>query len=327
MKEIFTSIIYLWKNFSLKDLLDIFIVSLLNLGVIYFVLRTYKWKIFFLILVLLSLYYLINFLNLTLSLLYFSYFLSFGVLIILIIFQKEIRKFVENLDISFIRKNRVLRDEIVTEEIIKALDYFSQNKLGCLIVFKNKNELKDKVHNGIVLHSHISAELLISIFQKNSPLHDGAVIIDGDKIKLAAAVLPLSDKILKNVPMGTRHRAGLGITEESDAFSIIVSEETGELSYAKNGGIKFNVSYDFVRDKLLNYYSTNGFREKTFFKRIIDFQTLTSSLIIAIIFSLFLWTLVNYPKIKIQKITYFPVNFKKLKENYSISYITSDRIQ
>ncbi len=327
MNDFLLSILYLWKNLTLKDILDIFLTFIFNFLIIYFVFRTYIWRIFFLVSILILVSYTIKLFNLTLSNIYFTYFLSFGVLIIIIIFQKEIRRFIENFDISFFKKSKIFKNELIIEEIIRALKYFSENKIGCLLVFKNKEELKDKVHDGIILNSNISAELLISIFQKNSPLHDGAVIIEKDKIKLASVVLPLSHKFLNKNKIGTRHRAGLGITEESDAFSIIVSEETGKISFAENKEINFDVSLNFIEEKLLNYYLKNNKNEKNILRKIFDVKVALSSLIIALIFSFSFWTLINYQKVKIQKIVYLPVNFKNLKEGYYISYLSSEKIK
>lgn len=328
MKEIILSILYLWKSLEIKDLLDIFIVFLFNFFIIYFIFRSYAWRILGLIFGLIGLYYLIKIFNLPLANIYFNYLLSFGVLITIIIFQKEIRRFIENLNLRFFRKSKTLKNEVIVENIIKALEYFFQNKIGCLLVFKNKDDLQEKIHNGVIIHGHLTTELLISIFQKNSPLHDGATIIDQDRIKLSSAILPLSNQKLKNSNKGTRHRAGLGITEESDAFSIIVSEETGEISYAENGKIIFNVSLEFIKEKLLNYYKTAiNFNNQKLFGKIFNLKIIAPSLILATFLSFSLWTIINIQKVKIQKIIYVPVNFKNLKENLYINYLSTEKVK
>jgi diadenylate cyclase len=162
---------------------------------------------------------------------------------LVVIFQPELRRGLE-----YIGRNHVLRsqfpgmdkDEAKTTAtaIIKAVDSFSQNKIGALIVFEQEIALNDFAETGTIIDAEITTEMLGNIFYFGAPLHDGAVIVRGSRINAAACVLPLTRKKDLSADLGTRHRAGIGITEVSDALAVIVSEETGVISTAKDGQIK-----------------------------------------------------------------------------------------
>jgi len=149
--------------------------------------------------------------------------------------------------------------ERIINDILSAINYLSQQKIGSIIVFEKLNNLDSLVEGGKLLNSEINHELLISIFSKNSPLHDGAVIIKKDKIKFASVHLPLADDYEFDPKAGTRHRAGLGISQVCDATVIIISEENGFVSIAKDGKINYNVSEKEILEELKN--TTNLTRE------------------------------------------------------------------
>ena len=135
--------------------------------------------------------------------------------------------------------------------MINALDYLRKNSIGALLTIERDNSLNDYIQKSKKLYADISSDLLISIFFPNNPLHDGGVIIQGDKITSARAVFPTSEnaKVVKR--LGTRHRAALGISEITDCISLIVSEETGRISMAINGDLSYNLTLDDVRIILL----------------------------------------------------------------------------
>ena len=135
-------------------------------------------------------------------------------------------------------------------EIIKACFEMGKNKTGALIVIEKEDSLTDYERTGIMLDSVISSQLLINIFEHNTPLHDGAVIVRGNRIVSATCYLPLSDNMELSKELGTRHRAGVGISEVTDSLTLIVSEETGRISIAFEGELYRNVDADFVREKL-----------------------------------------------------------------------------
>ena len=187
--------------------------------------------------------------------------------ILVVIFQPELRRFLGKLgtkrtifrgaihlfDISFLSQNSI-------EEIVKSIDALSKNKIGALIVIEREISLEPFLETGIKLGGHISSELLITIFTPPSLLHDGAVIVKNDEIIGARVILPLTQNLIISKDFGTRHRAGIGITEETDAISLIVSERDGRISLAVSGKITTNLTPSEVREMLLVMCKTR--REK-----------------------------------------------------------------
>jgi diadenylate cyclase len=176
---------------------------------------------------------------------------TFGVLAIIIIFQPELRRALEQLGRGrLFSRSPQLDEQTVTKaigDIVKAVNYLSKRRIGALIVIEKETGLADYIETGIDISAVISSELLINIFIPNTPLHDGAVIIRKDHIMAAGCYLPLSENPFISKELGTRHRAGIGMSEVSDAVSIIVSEETGHVSIAVNG----TVDRDMKEEKLI----------------------------------------------------------------------------
>lgn len=185
-----------------------------------------------------------------------NYVIMWGPLALIIIFQPEIRNVLEQLGRSqLLGRHKILtvdeREKLVYE-ISQAIEYLRKNRIGALIVLERDNSLNDYINKSKKIYADISSELLISIFFPNNPLHDGGVIIQGDKITSAGAVFPTSDNVRISKRLGTRHRAALGISEEMDSISLVVSEETGRLSIAIGGELFYNLSIDEVKLKLLD---------------------------------------------------------------------------
>ena len=185
-----------------------------------------------------------------------NYVIMWGPLALIIIFQPEIRNVLEQLGRSqLLGRHKILtvdeREKLVYE-ISQAVEYLRKNRIGALIVLERDNSLNDYINKSKKLYADISSELLISIFFPNNPLHDGGVIIQGDRITSAGAVFPTSDNVKISKRLGTRHRAALGISEEMDCISLVVSEETGRLSIAIGGELFYNLSIDEVKLKLLD---------------------------------------------------------------------------
>ena len=174
-----------------------------------------------------------------------------GPLALIIIFQPEIRNILEQLGRKqIITNHRTLtmdEREKVVYEITNAVDYLRKARMGGLIVIEREISLNQYIERSKNLYADISSELLISIFFPRNPLHDGGVIIQGDKIACAGAVFPISLNNKINKKLGTRHRAALGISEEADCIAIIISEETGKVSIAMNGVLNYNLSLDDMR--------------------------------------------------------------------------------
>ena len=170
-----------------------------------------------------------------------------------VIFQPELRRAFEQLGhtSSWIRNPFQTQDEPqadkAIDEIVRAAAQLSRLRYGALMVIERETGLQDYVIKGVMLNADISRQLLINIFFPNSPLHDAAVIIQGDRILAASVVLPLTDNISASSQLGTRHRAAIGITEESDALAVVVSEETGQMSVAHSGRLIRNLDQDRLR--------------------------------------------------------------------------------
>lgn len=187
--------------------------------------------------------------------------INVGIIAIIILFQPEFRKALEQLGQKNIVKGFIVFDDArdrnerfsdhTMNEIIRATFELARNKTGALIVLEGETPLKDYEGTGIFIDSLVSSELLINIFEHNTPLHDGAVIIRGNRIAAATCYLPLSDNMQLSKDLGTRHRAGIGMSEVSDSLTIIVSEETGKVSIAQNGKLIRNVDGDYLRVKLV----------------------------------------------------------------------------
>jgi len=179
---------------------------------------------------------------------------NIGVIALIIIFQPELRRALEQLGRNrlFSRSNAE-EDILVSErigELLKAVNYLSKRKIGALIVFERETGLNEYIESGISLGAELSSELLINIFIPNTPLHDGAVIVRQNQIVAAACYLPLSENPFISKELGTRHRAGIGVSEMSDAISVIVSEETGQVSLAINGLVVRDIKEESFISKL-----------------------------------------------------------------------------
>ncbi len=184
-----------------------------------------------------------------------EYIISWGPLALVIVFQPEIRTALESIGRShLLGRHKTLtvdeREKIVYE-IIQAVDYFKKNRIGSLIVIERDYSLHQFIEPANKIYADISSELLISIFFPNNPLHDGGVVIQGDKITCAGAVFPTSMNPTISKRLGTRHRAALGIAEVSDAIAVMVSEETGRISLAVSNELNYNLSIDDARMMLM----------------------------------------------------------------------------
>lgn len=196
-----------------------------------------------------------DFLNLTTVGLLLEYVIMWGPLALIIIFQPEIRNILEHLGRQqILTRHRVLtmdEREKMIYEIMNSIEYLRKSRIGALIVIERDISLNDYIGRSKGIFADISSELLISIFFPRNPLHDGGVIIQGNRITSAGAVFPISLNTKINKRLGTRHRAALGISEESDAIAIVVSEETGKISIATNGVLNYNLSIDDLRMMLV----------------------------------------------------------------------------
>lgn len=178
--------------------------------------------------------------------------LPYVVFALIVVFQSEIRHALANLGsrISLMRSSSSVAD--VYDDIVLASNLFSQNQTGALIVIEREIGLRTYIESGVTLDARLSYDLLATIFRPSAPLHDGAVIVQRDRIAAAACFLPLSMNPVLSIQLGTRHRAAIGITEETDAVAVIISEETGTISVAVAGSIERDLTIERLRERLSN---------------------------------------------------------------------------
>lgn len=239
-------------EFGLKDLLETLVIAL----VLFYL---YRWiRGTFAIQAALGLLFVIV-INAVVSLLGFSTLnfmlrsvLDVGVLAVFIIFQPEIRKLLYSLgqNTTFDRLMGRTGSENIIEEVIEAVKNMSHTKTGALIVFARTSSLQDLVDVGVKLDARVNSQLLQTIFQKETPLHDGAVVIRNNRIVAASCYLPISQNPNISSVFGTRHRAAVGISETNNVFVVIVSEETGRISIAKNGALTSGLSIQKLRSEM-----------------------------------------------------------------------------
>lgn len=188
-----------------------------------------------------------------------EYILEWGPLAIIVIFQPEIRSVLESLGrTKLLGRHKILtldERENIVHEIMKAMDYFHKNKIGALIVIEREISLQQYINGAKKIYADVNESLLETIFFPNTALHDGGIIIQGDKITCAGAVFKTSMNPEISKRLGTRHRAALGIAEESDAIALIASEETGRLSVAIDGKLNYNLSMEEFRMMLIDALS------------------------------------------------------------------------
>lgn len=195
--------------------------------------------------------------------------MTVGLIALLIVFQPELRRALEYIGRTKLLDISSYDEEVddIIDEIIEALFSLSRQKIGALIVFEKETGINDIVQTGTRINGKITRQLLINIFIPNTPLHDGAVIIKENRIKAAGCFLPLSENKYLSKELGTRHRSAIGISENSDAISITVSEETGQISIADNGKLYKDVSKGYIKNTLEKIYNKKEKESKNIFNK------------------------------------------------------------
>jgi diadenylate cyclase len=176
--------------------------------------------------------------------------LPYAVFALIVIFAPEIRQALARLGRRLTLTHSMGSEADAYDDIVMAANLFSQNQTGALMVIEREIGLRTYIESGVALDAQLSYDLLATVFRPSAPLHDGAVIIRGDRLSAAACFLPLSMNPVLSNQLGTRHRAGIGITEETDAIAIIVSEETGSISLAVGGAIERDLTVEELRDRM-----------------------------------------------------------------------------
>lgn len=247
------------STIRVQDIIDIAIISLIIYRILSFVRHTRAEQLLKGVGILLIVTALSDILQIYTVNWILSNTVTLGAFAIIVIFQPELRRGLEFLGrSSFFIKNGSNPGDRLIEPSIKSISnackFLSERDIGALIVIEGSTGLTDIVETGILLNADISDELLMNIFMPNAPLHDGAVIIRAEKIIAAGTFLPLSDNTNISKEMGTRHRAGLGISEKSDCLSIMVSEETGTISIAEDGKLSRHLDIETLEDILKDRY-------------------------------------------------------------------------
>jgi len=176
--------------------------------------------------------------------------LPYAVFALIVVFAPELRQALARLGRTLTMTRSHSADSDPYDDVVLAANLFSQNQTGALIVIEREIGLRTYIESGVPLDAHLSYDLLATIFRPSAPLHDGAVIIQKDRVAAAACFLPLSMNPILSTQLGTRHRAGIGITEETDAIAVIVSEETGAISLAVGGKIERDLTVEQLRDRI-----------------------------------------------------------------------------
>ena len=255
------------KNFSsyrttmdFGDVAEILIIAVLLYYTLVWMKTTRAWILLKGLIVILAFLLLAYFFRMTTILWMAQNVLGFAVTALIVVLQPELRKALEELGkkniissvLPFDNSHRVNEEfsEKTINEITKACVEMGKVRTGALIVIEQKVSLRDYERTGIELDSLVTSQLLLNIFEHNTPLHDGAVIIQGNRVVSATCYLPLSDNLGLSKELGTRHRAGVGISEITDSLTIIVSEETGKISVAYEGELERNLDADSLRDRM-----------------------------------------------------------------------------
>lgn len=263
-------------DIQVTDILEIIIIAILAYHIIIWIKNTKAWMLLKGILVLAVFILIASLFNMNTILWIAKNSISVLATVAVVVFQPELRRALEKLGqkdllsmvVPFDRSGENERfQEATIEGIVKACYEMSRERTGALIVVEREIMLTEYQSTGIHLDCVVSSQVLINIFEHNTPLHDGAVIIRGDRIVSATCYLPLSDNIDISKDLGTRHRAAIGMSEVSDALVIVVSEETGNVSYAVGGKITRKVTPEVLREQLISVQNKSEENKKFIFKK------------------------------------------------------------
>lgn len=272
LNKVFEAIASWWEwmvsiamNFQFKDVVDIIIVAFLIYGVVKLVRETRAGQLVKGLFLLVILFIISSYFNLVMVSRVLAYFFQFAFVAILIVFQPEIRKALEQVGRNNVgqsiaavvtgRDRSYDRAQIrkAINAVVDGVGILQQLKMGALIVFERKTKLGDIIETGTQINCEPSGQIVGNIFFNKAPLHDGAMIIRDGMIHAAGCILPLTKNTSVSAELGTRHRAALGVSEESDAVVVVVSEETGQISVAVNGVLARRFTRDTLRDVLEGY--------------------------------------------------------------------------
>ncbi len=275
IKNLFKNYIAWWSipQIGVTDIIEMLIIAFVIYHLVNWFRRTRAWTLIKGIAVLIVLWMIASILELEVILWIFSNTIDVGIIALVIIFQPEFRRALEQLGQNsivspiFYSKDKLERfsDETI-DELVRATFNLAKAKTGALIVIERDIPLNEYSKTGIPLDALVSSQLIINIFEMNTPLHDGAVLLRGNRIIAATSYLPLSDDSSLSKDLGTRHRAAVGISEATDSLTIVVSEETGKVSVAVKGTLIRNVDSDYLRNRLVILQNKMEEKSKSKFK-------------------------------------------------------------
>lgn len=256
MREFFNNI---GSNIGIMDILDILIVTYVIYKILGFIKESRAQQLVKGVLVLVIVFFISDYLKLYTLYWVLKATFTLGMFALIVVFQPELRRGLEYMGRSKLVQtpfgtNNATADLEIAREIQTALTFFSRSKTGALLVFERNTPLKEIIDTGTKIDSTINSQILGNIFYEGAPLHDGAVVIKGGRIASAGCVLPLTSNKNLNPDLGTRHRAGIGVTEISDAMVLIVSEESGIISHAEDGKLHRRLTRDELTELLNEFY-------------------------------------------------------------------------
>ncbi|MBO4808464.1 MAG: diadenylate cyclase CdaA [Lachnospiraceae bacterium] len=254
-------------SFEITDIVEILIISYLVYHIMIWIKNTRAWILMKGLAVILAFMLLAVVFNMQTILWIVSNVLGFAITALIVVLQPELRKALEELGrksllssvflFDSVRRDGGITSDKTITEIVKACMEMARAKTGALIVIEGEQNLSEFESTGIDLDAVVSSQLLINIFEHNTPLHDGAVVVSGNRVTSATCYLPLSDNKELSKDLGTRHRAGVGVSEVTDSFTIIVSEETGKVSVALEGNLERSLNAETLTDRLRTFCHKN----------------------------------------------------------------------
>lgn len=249
-------------------ILDLVIVGYLIYKFVLYAKKTRAWQLLKGIVWIIAIVVLSEVLQLRILNFFLTFFMPYGVIALIVIFQPELRRMLEQIGTNRITRYFGFDKDLATKtkediyKVVIATTELAKARTGGLIVLERDIQINDVVDTGVRIGSEVSPQLIVNLFTPNTPLHDGAVIVANNKIVAAACILPLANDKDIAKELGTRHRAGLGISKESDAIAIIISEETGKISVAKDGTLIVDVKEDSLKNILIKHIVTKRFGDE-----------------------------------------------------------------
>ncbi len=314
-------------SFQFKDLLDILFITLMIYFFITFLIRTRLWRAILVLGFLFIIYTLSLFGNLSFSKYFFDYFFQILVIILVISFQKELKKLFEPVIFSKLKRSRIkisFFDNLI-QIITETVSWLQTTKTGAIIVFPGLEPIEDYLEGGFPLNGKVSPQILMSIFDKTSPGHDGAVIIDLDKITKFSVHLPLAENVEIVKKYGTRHRAALGLSEKTDALCLVVSEETGRVSVAYEGELK-TVNSLFELQEILKKFFKEKYAHKSLKESRGLFKKIIFPIFVSFILALLFWGFFNLQSTVIQRSFLVPVEFYNLPNKMILDDLSDSQV-